>query len=321
MVPTALTSGDATGNPDVDGCRMGFPSKVKVVEVGPGDGLRNETATLSTPSKIALVDRLTGAGIMAVEVGGFVATTGPRRSNDTAKVLAGIASTTRATFSVLAPGMVAFEAAVAAGAREIGVHGAVTDGFSDETTGFSVEEGLNRSAAVCEAAKARGMGVRGTVACVLGCPFEGEVPAAAVAGVAARLLAMGCHEIVLEDTIGKGFPEKVEPLIDAVVREVPVERLAVHFHDSFGQALPNILAAVNKGVAIVESAVSGIGTCYYTGAESAHVATEDVLHMLEGRGIETGIDLGAVAAAGRFVCQALNRETASRVARVLGGGR
>ena len=299
---------------------MSFPSKVKVVEVGPGDGLRNESEVLPTASKIALIERLTKAGIMAIEVGGFAATTGSRRSNDTAKVLDGVASMAGATYSVLAPGMVSFEAASAAGATEIGIYGAPTDSFSDETAGFFMEEGLNRSAAVCAAAKAGGIRVRGTVACVLGCPFEGEVPAATVAAVAARLLKMGCDEIVLEDTIGKGLPEKVELLIDAVGAEVPVERLAVHFHDSFGQALPNILAALNKGVTIIESAVSGIGTCYYTGAESAHVATEDVLHMLEGRGFETGIDLGAVAAAGRFVCQALNRETASRVARVLGGG-
>jgi len=221
------------------------------------------------------------------------------------------------SYPVLVPNMQGFEAAVAAGAREIAVFGAASETFSRKNINASIAESLDRFAPVCEAALAQGIQVRGYISCVVGCPYEGEVKPAAVADVAKKLAAMGCYEISLGDTIGVGTPGKVQRMIDAVATQVPIGRLAVHLHDTYGQALANLYAALELGVAVADSSVAGLGGCPYAKGASGNVATEDVIYMLNGLGIETGVDLAKVFLAGRFICAALGREPTSKVAKAL----
>lgn len=298
---------------------MHLPQKVKIVEVGARDGLQNEAETIPATVKIELIDRLGATGLTAIEAGAFVSPKWVPQMADSAEVLAGIERRAGVSYPVLVPNMKGFEAAAAAGVEEIAVFGAASETFTRKNINCSIAESLERFAPVCEAAKAAGMKVRGYVSCVLGCPYEGAIAPDAVAEVAAKLDGLGCYEISLGDTIGVGTPAKAQAMLAAVVDVLPVERLAVHFHDTYGQALANILACMELGVAVVDSSVAGLGGCPYAKGASGNVASEDVLYMLDGLGIETGVDLDRLAAAGRFISDHLGRPPASKVAQALAG--
>ncbi len=297
-----------------------LPTRVRLVEVGPRDGLQNEPETVPTEVRIALVRRLVEAGLRTVEVGAFVSPRWVPQMADTAEVLAGLERRPGVRYPVLVPNMKGFEAARAAGVDEIAVFGAASETFSRRNINCSVEESLARFAPIAEAARADGTRVRGYVSRVLGCPHEGAVDPARVAEVAARLDAMGCYEISLGDTIGAGTPVAARTMVETVAARVPVDRLAVHFHDTYGQALANIYACLEAGVATVDAAVAGLGGCPYAPGASGNVATEDVLYMLDGMGIETGVDLEALVAAGWFISDFLGRPPVSRVSRALAAG-
>ncbi len=298
---------------------MEFPERAKMVEVGPRDGLQNEDATVETAAKIELIDRLTAAGLRVIEAGAFVSPRRVPQMADTAEVLAGIARKPGVSYPVLVPNMKGFEAARRAGAEEVAVFGAASESFNLRNINCSIAESLERFAPVAEAAKAAGLRVRGYVSCVLGCPYEGEIAPGAVADVAGRLFDLGCAEISLGDTIGVGTPAQARAMVEAVGARVPVERLAVHFHDTYGQALANILACLEAGVATVDSSVAGLGGCPYAKGATGNVASEDVLYMLNGLGVETGVDMAKLVAAGRMICERLNRPTASKAAQALAG--
>ncbi|CAO3409823.1 hydroxymethylglutaryl-CoA lyase [Azospirillum largimobile] len=297
---------------------MLLPKFVRMVEVGPRDGLQNEKSMVPTAVKVELVDRLSDAGLSVVEAASFVSPKWVPQMGDSADVLAGIARKPGVRYAALTPNLKGLEGALAAKADEVAVFGAASESFSQKNINCSIAESLDRFAPVMEQAKAAGVPVRGYVSCVLGCPYEGEIAPKAVADVAERLFAMGCYEISLGDTIGTGTPTKAQLMIAAVAERVPVEKIAVHFHDTYGQALANILAALQMGVAVVDSSVAGLGGCPYAKGASGNVASEDVLYMLNGLGIETGVDLDRLIAAGAFISDAIGRPTASKVARARG---
>ena len=300
---------------------MRLPPEVRIVEVGPRDGLQNEAQTIPAAVKIALIDRLSATGLRAVEAGAFVSPKWVPQMADSAEVLAGIERRDGVRYPVLVPNMKGFQAAAAAGAEEIAVFGAASESFTRENINCSIAESLARFAPVCGAARAAGMKVRGYVSCVLGCPYEGDIAPEKVAEVAAGLAELGCYEVSLGDTIGVGTPAKAQAMLQAVAEVLPIDRLAVHFHDTYGQALANILACLELGVAVVDSSVAGLGGCPYAKGATGNVASEDVLYMLDGLGIETGVDLDRLAAAGRFISDHLGRSPASKVARALAGKR
>jgi hydroxymethylglutaryl-CoA lyase len=306
--------------PATEGRGMALPTHVKMVEVGPRDGLQNEPGTVSTETKVALIDRLSECGLSTIEATSFVSPKWIPQMADNAEVMARIRRMDGVSYPVLTPNMKGLEGALAAGAGEVAVFGAASESFSHKNINCSIDESLERFAPVCEAARAEGVAVRGYVSCVLGCPYEGEIAPAAVAAVAARLHEMGCYEISLGDTIGAGTPGKARALVEAVAAALPVEALAVHFHDTYGQALANILAALDAGVAVVDGSVAGLGGCPYAPGASGNVASEDVLYMLDGLGIETGVDLRALVDVAWFISDALGRQPASRVARAMGRG-
>ncbi len=298
---------------------MNLPSHVKMVEVGPRDGLQNEKDAVPAEVKIALIDLLSATGLTVVEAGAFVSPRWVPQMADGAEVLAGIARQPGVSYPVLVPNMKGFEAAQRAGAQEVAVFGAASEAFTQRNINCSIAESIARFAPVTEAAQAAGMAVRGYVSCVLGCPYEGEIAPAAVAEAAERLADLGCAEISLGDTIGVGTPARAQAMIEAAAARVPIERLAVHFHDTYGQALANILACLELGVTVVDSSVAGLGGCPYAKGATGNVASEDVLYMLNGLGIETGVDLAKLAEAGRMISQHLGRPPASKVARALAG--
>ena len=298
---------------------MTLPKRVKMVEVGPRDGLQNEPEVIPAAVRIALIDMLSDSGLPVIEAGAFVSPKWVPQMADSAQVLAGIRREAGVSYPVLVPNMKGYEAARGAGAEEVAVFGAASETFSQRNINCSIAESLDRFAPVAEAAKRDGVRVRGYVSCVLGCPYEGAIDPAAVADVADRLLEMGCAEISLGDTIGVGTPGKAQAMIRAVAAGVPMERLAVHFHDTYGQALANILASLEVGVAIVDSSVAGLGGCPYAEGASGNVASEDVLYMLDGLGIETGINMTRLIAAGRMICGHLGRAPVSKVSQALGG--
>jgi hydroxymethylglutaryl-CoA lyase len=298
---------------------MTLPKRVKMVEVGPRDGLQNESAVVPAEVKIALIDSLGEAGLSVIEAGAFVSPKWVPQMADSAAVLAGIARRAGVAYPVLVPNLRGLEAARAAGAQDVSVFGAATETFSQRNINCSIAESLERFAAVADAARAEGLRVRGYVSCVLGCPYEGEVSLDAVTAVAGRLFDMGCTEISLGDTIGVGTPGQAQALIRAVQQRVPMAMMAVHFHDTYGQALANILACLELGIAVVDSSVAGLGGCPYAVGATGNVASEDVLYMLNGLGIETGVDLPKLAAAGAMISQHLGRPSASKVARALDG--
>lgn len=291
-----------------------FPKSVRIVEVGPRDGLQNEKAIVKLEAKIALIERLVDAGLRTVECGSFVSPKWVPQMADTALVLASIRRVPQVSYPVLVPNLKGFEAAIECGVDEIAVFAAASETFSQKNINCSISDSLLRLRPVLEAAKARGMKVRGYVSCVLGCPYEGVVNPSAVASVSKALYEMGCYEISLGDTIGIGTPLRTQIVVAEVGKYVPLHKLAVHFHDTWGQALANILASLELGVAVVDSSVAGLGGCPYAVGATGNVATEDVLYMLHGMGVETGVDLEKVAAAGRMISAELGRKPASKVA-------
>ena len=296
---------------------MTLPKQVRIVEVGPRDGLQNEAAVVPAAVKIELIHRLADAGLPAIEATAFVSPKWIPQMADNAEVMAGIRKKPGVAYSVLAPNMKGFEAALAAGAEEIAVFGAASEAFSQKNINCSIAESLARFEPVAQAAKRRGVRVRGYISCVAGCPYQGPVEPAAVAAVAAELYRIGCYEVSLGDTIGVGTPGKIQAMLTAVADAVPLDKLAVHFHDTYGQALANLYAAMELGVATIDSSVAGLGGCPYAKGASGNVATEDVLYLLHGLGIETGVNLDLVFEAGRFICEQLQRAPSSKVARAM----
>jgi hydroxymethylglutaryl-CoA lyase len=300
---------------------VNLPRRVKVVEVGPRDGLQNEPAAVPAAVKIALVDRLSEAGLPAIEATSFVSPRWVPQTADAAEVMAGLRRRSSTRYSALVPNLRGLEEAAAAGVDEAAVFTAASESFARRNVNASIEETLARFAEVASAARRRGIRLRGYVSCALGCPYEGAVPASAVAAVAARLLDLGCDEISLGDTIGVGTPGAAAALVDAVAARVPRERLAVHFHDTYGQALANVLAALERGVETVDAAVGGLGGCPYAPGAAGNLATEDLVYMLDGLGVDTGVELDAVLAAGQLISEHLGRPPGSKVARARHGSR
>ena len=294
-----------------------YPVKVKIVEVGPRDGLQNEKRVVPAAVKVELIDRLSATGLAVIESGAFVSPKWVPQMADTADILARIRKKPGVSYPVLVPNMKGMESAVAAGIGEIAVFAAASESFSQKNINCSIKESLERFEPVMAEARQRKISVRGYVSCVLGCPYEGDISPAAVAAVAKTLYQMGCYEVSLGDTIGVGTPLKVARLIREVAHSVPPEKLAAHFHDTYGQALANILMALGEGVAVVDAAVAGLGGCPYAKGATGNVATEDVVYMLDGMGIACGVDLKGLAEAGRFVSDALGRPSASKVAQAM----
>ncbi|QNM95201.1 hydroxymethylglutaryl-CoA lyase [Chitinimonas koreensis] len=296
---------------------MAFPTQVKIVEVGPRDGLQNEKTPVGTEVKLAFIDQLADAGLQVIEATAFVSPKWVPQMADHAEVMRGLRRRAGVRYPVLVPNMKGYEAARAAGADEIAVFAAASEAFSQKNINCSIAESLERFEPVLAAARADGVAVRGYVSCVLGCPYQGEVPLADVVRVAKALYEMGCYEVSLGDTIGVGTPAKARAMIEAVAQAVPVERLAAHFHDTWGQALANLYAVLEMGVATVDSSAAGLGGCPYAKGASGNVATEDVVYLLNGLGIETGVDLEKLAAAGRYINAQLGRAPASKAATAL----
>ena len=300
---------------------MNLPQRVRIVEVGPRDGLQNEKQIVSTDTKVELIARLGVAGLPAIEATSFVSPKWVPQMGDNAEVMARIARLPGVDYPVLTPNLKGFEAALAAGAKEVAVFGAASESFSQKNINCSIAESLDRFVPVVEAARAAGVRVRGYVSCVLGCPYEGEVAPEAVAGVAATLFDMGCYEVSLGDTIGTGTPGKTRRMLDAVARRVPIDRLAGHYHDTYGQALVNIYASLQAGVATFDASVAGLGGCPYAAGASGNVATEDVVYMLDGLGVETGIRLDALVETSAWICERLGRSNGSKVSLARGACR
>ncbi len=285
---------------------------VTIVEVGPRDGLQNESNTLSTALRIELIDRLSQCGVPVIEAGSFVSPKWVPQMAGTDKVLAGIDALPGTRYPVLVPNLHGYELAVAAGAKEIALFTAASESFNQKNTNCSITESISRMKSVTGKAKTAGLRVRAYISCVLGCPYEGEIESSAVAAICEQLMQMGCDEISLGDTIGTGTPAAANALIREVEAVTPVTQLAVHFHDTYGQALANILACLDAGIRIIDSSVSGLGGCPYARGASGNVATEDVVYMLEGLGLETGIDLQALATTGDWISKQLHRPNNSR---------
>ncbi len=298
---------------------MRQPKHVRLVEVGPRDGLQNEPGLVDVATKVELIERLAAAGLPVVESGSFVSPKWVPQMASSGEVLRALHWRPDVSYPVLTPNLQGFEAALEAGAKEVAIFGAASEAFSQKNINCTIAESLERFKPLCARAKDVNVRIRGYVSCVLGCPYEGDVQVAKVAEVARALLDMGCYEISLGDTIGVGTPGKARAMIETVSKLVPVEKLAAHFHDTYGQALANLLAVMDLGVAVIDSSVSGLGGCPYAKGASGNVATEDVLYMLNGLGIETGVDLDRVLDAGRFISSALGRRTASKTASARGG--
>lgn len=294
-----------------------LPATVRIVEVGPRDGLQNEKSIVPTDVKVEFINKLAGAGLSHVEATAFVSPKWVPQMADHREVLSRLTEggDTGVTSPVLTPNIQGYRAARECGAREVAIFGAASESFSKRNINCSIEESLARFQPVVEAARQDGVAVRGYVSCVVGCPYEGHIPASQVARVAKTLHHMGCYEISLGDTIGVGTPGSVAEMLREVTRLVPVSQLALHCHDTYGQALANILTGLQHGVSVVDSSTAGLGGCPYARGASGNVSTEDVLYMLAGLGVQTGVDLDKVVEAGRFISSHLARENMSKVAR------
>lgn len=296
---------------------MAMPKHVTIVDVGPRDGLQAEKEIVPTATKIALIDQLSEVGVPSVEAGAFVSPKWVPQMADTSEVLAGIKRQPGTRYPVLVPNARGLEGALASGVEEIAIFGAASETFSQKNINCSIDESLARFAPVATDALEAGMQVRGYISCVLGCPYEGDVAIESVVRVARALDEMGCYEISLGDTIGVGTPSRARAMVDAVAQVVPVDRIALHFHDTYGQALANILSCLEVGVTTVDTAVAGLGGCPYAPGASGNVATEDVVYMLDGMGIATGIDLDALVRTGAFISAALGRTPTSKAAQAI----
>ena len=296
---------------------MPLPSHVRIVEVGPRDGLQNEKHLIDTDTKVALIDCLANAGFTHIEVGSFVNPKWVPQMADSSAVFKKINRRDNVSYAALTPNIKGFERALEANATEVAIFASASESFSQKNINCSIAKSLERFIPVMQAAKANNIRVRGYVSCVAGCPYEGDISAAKVAEVADALYKMGCYEISLGDTIGVGTPSLISTMINAVTESIPIEKIAVHFHDTYGQAIANSYAALQLGVSVIDSSIAGLGGCPYAEGASGNVATEDVLYLLKGLNIETGINLSAAIAAGNFISARLGRENGSKVARAM----
>lgn len=291
---------------------MALPQHVRLVEVGPRDGLQNEPDPIATDTKLELIERLGAAGIRYIEAASFVSPKWVPQMADHREVMTSLKRRAGVTYSALTPNLKGLEAALECGVEEVAVFGAASEAFSQKNINCSVAESLERFAPVLERARQADVRVRGYVSCVLGCPYEGEVTPAKVAEVSKALYDMGCYEISLGDTIGTGTPLAARRMIDAVARDIPIDKLAAHFHDTYGQALANLYAVLEQGISVIDSSVAGLGGCPYAKGAAGNVASEDVVYMLNGLGIDSGIDLDALAAAGDWMTRTIDRPNRSK---------
>ena len=296
---------------------MSFPAAVKIVEVGPRDGLQNESSTVPAEIKVQLVEKLADAGLVVIESGAFVSPKWVPQMATSAEVFKQINKRPNVSYPMLVPNLKGLELALEAGVEEIALFAAATETFSQKNTNCSIAESIERFNAVIDQAQAAGMNIRGYISCVLGCPYEGEVSFDTVSMIAQKLFEKGCYEVSLGDTIGVGTAGQAQQLIEILSKQVPVPQLAAHFHDTYGQALANIHAVMQCGIAVVDSSVAGLGGCPYAKGATGNVATEDVLYMLQGMGIHTGVDMDKLLEAGRFISDFLGREPVSRAATAL----
>ncbi|WDG40491.1 hydroxymethylglutaryl-CoA lyase [Pseudomonas synxantha] len=299
---------------------MSLPSHVRLVEVGPRDGLQNEAQPISVADKVQLVNALSEAGLSYIEVGSFVSPKWVPQMAGSAEVFAQIQRKPSVTYGALAPNLRGFEDALAAGVKEVAVFAAASEAFSQRNINCSISESLARFAPIMAAARQHGISVRGYVSCVLGCPYEGAIAPEQVAAVARELYAMGCYEVSLGDTIGTGTAGATRRLFEVVGAQVPRDKLAGHFHDTYGQAIANVYAGLLEGIQVFDSSIAGLGGCPYAKGASGNVATEDVLYLLNGLGIDTGIDLERLIGAGQQISRVLGRPSGSRVAKARSAG-
>ncbi|GAB0098808.1 Hydroxymethylglutaryl-CoA lyase [Sergentomyia squamirostris] len=297
--------------------KTSWPKSVRIVEVGPRDGLQNEPKILPTSTKIELINRLADTGLKTIEATSFVSPKWVPQMADNVDVLQGITKKPGVSYPVLTPNLKGFEAALAAGATEVAVFGAASESFSQKNTNCSTAESIERFRAVLDAAKNSNVKVRGYVSTVIGCPYEGPIDPKAVARVSKQLLDLGCYEISLGDTIGVGTPGTMSKMLQEVLKVIPAEKLAVHCHDTYGQALANILTSLEYGITVVDSSVSGLGGCPYARGASGNAATEDVVYMLNGLGVNTGVDLDKLVNVGKFISEELGRPSESKVNRAM----
>jgi len=296
---------------------MPLPSKVKIVEVGPRDGLQNEQQVVPTAIKIELIDRLADAGLRVIEATSFVSPKWVPQMGDNAAVMQGITRHPATVYPVLTPNLQGFDAALQAGASEVAIFGAASESFSRKNINCSIAESLKRFEPILSSASALEIPVRGYVSCVVGCPYEGDIAPEQAASVAKSLFEMGCYEVSLGDTIGVGNPASVGRLIEACAKVVPIGKLAGHYHDTYGMAIANIYVSLQLGMAIFDSSVAGLGGCPYAKGASGNVATEDVVYLMHGLGIETGIDLAKLAAIGNWISSAINRPNGAKAGRAI----
>lgn len=296
---------------------MTLPTHVRIVEVGPRDGLQNEKEVVPTTTKIELIERLTDAGLRAIEATAFVSAKWVPQMADATAVLRGIRRQNGATYAALTPNLQGFDAAIEAGATEVAIFAAASESFSRKNINCSIAESLKRFEPILSAASALEIPVRGYVSCIVGCPYEGAIAPQAVAAVAKTLFDMGCYEVSLGDTIGVGTPASISRLLEACGAGVPLGKLAGHYHDTYGMAIANIHASLQMGLAVFDSSVAGLGGCPYASGASGNVATEDVVYLLDGLGIETGVDLARLAAVGDWISGVLNRPNGAKAGRAL----
>ena len=298
---------------------MGYPNFVKIVDVGPRDGLQNEPGFVTTETKVSLIHKLADCGLSMIEAGAFVSPKWVPQMADGADVFAAIIKKPGVVYSALTPNMKGLDLAMVAGVQEVAVFAAASESFSKKNTNCTISESIERFLPLCDAAQKAGISVRGYVSCVLGCPYEGDISSAVVADLSARLMDAGCYEVSLGDTIGCGTPAKAQALVNEVGAAISMDKVAVHFHDTYGQALANIHAVLQQGVSVVDSSVAGLGGCPYAKGASGNVATEDVLYMLNGLGLDTGVDMTGLLLASAYITGELGRPPSSRVALALNG--
>ncbi len=296
---------------------MSFPEQVKIVEVGPRDGLQNESTTVPAEIKVQLVEKLADAGLSVIEVGAFVSPKWVPQMATSAEVFTRVDKRANVSYPMLVPNLKGLELALAAGVEEVALFAAASETFSQKNTNCSIAESIERFNEVIDHAQAAGVKIRGYVSCVLGCPYEGKVSFDTVSMITQKLFDKGCYEVSLGDTIGVGTAGQARELIEILTKRVPVEQLAAHFHDTYGQALAKIHAVMQCGIAVIDSSVAGLGGCPYAKGATGNVATEDVIYMLDGMGIETGVDMNKLLEAGRFISDFLGREPVSRAATAL----
>jgi hydroxymethylglutaryl-CoA lyase len=298
---------------------MAFPQQVRIVEMAPRDGLQNEPGpVIATEIKVELINRLSATGLSHIEAASFVSPKWVPQMGDASDVMAGIDRKPGVIYSALTPNLKGLEGAIAAGVEEVAVFSAASEAFTQKNINCSIAESLERFAPLIEQAQSAGIRVRGYVSTVLGCPYQGDIDPAQVARVSRDLIDMGCYEISLGDTIGTGTPLKAKRMLEAVSKTVPITQLAAHFHDTYGQALANLYAVLEEGIAVIDSSTAGLGGCPYARGASGNVATEDVLYLLQGLGIETGVDLQAVINTGHWITRRLGRHNGSKVAQAMG---